>query len=233
MITYFAPALDRLVGFLPAPPRPRPALVRPEPRALGPDPSPHVHHAAFRDAMASTVRGVAIVTTNGPGGRAGITVSSVVSVSMDPPLVMLSLDRHSRALAALLRNRSFSINVLAARHEDLADVFAGRPEHGAPHDFGRAAWTNGVLGSPVLVDALVALECTLHRTLRAGTSRIVVGRCEAVRVSQGPPLLHHERSYGIPLGWTRAVPPARRVEPAAASTAPFTAPHRAATLQSR
>ena len=231
MITYFAPAIDRLVGFLP--PSPRPMRARPEAHALGPAPSHHVDDAAFRDAMAGTVRGVAIVTTNGPGGRAGITVSSVVSASMSPPLLMLSIDRRSNALAALLRNRSFCVNVLAARHEDLADVFAGRPEHGAPYDFGRAAWTNGALGSPVLADAVVALECTLHRTVRAGTSRIVVGRCEAVRAAQGPALLHHERSYGIPLTWTRAVPPARRVEQAAVPTDPFPAPHRAAALQSR
>lgn len=159
----------------------------------------------FRDAMARSVHGVAIVTTDGPGGRAGITVTSAVSVSLDPPLVLVCIHHRSRALGAITRNGTFAVNLLAARHRALADVFAGRPDHGAPHDFGRARWIEGVGGSPLLADAVVSLECELDRADRAGTHQIVLGRCVGIGTADGPPLLYTQRGYGIPLVASPAV----------------------------
>lgn len=186
MMSLFGLRVNRLVG-IDAPPRPTKRLS-----------GGGVWDGGLRDAMARSVHGVAIVSTDGPGGRAGITVTSVVSVSLEPPLILVSIHHRTRALAAITRNGTFVVNLLAARHRALADVFAGRPDDGAPHDFGRARWVAGVRGSPVLADALVSLECELFRSDRAGTHQLVIGRCIGIRTGDGPPLLYTERQYGIP-----------------------------------
>jgi len=150
--------------------------------------------------MSRSVHGVWIVTTDGPGGRAGITVSSLVSASLEPPLVLLCIRRRTPALAAIIRNRAFCANLLAAHHRGLADVFAGRPADGAPHDFERAKWSaGGVTGSPALSDAVASLECDLFRMGRAGTHQVVLGRCVGVREAGGPTLFYTERRYGSAL----------------------------------
>lgn len=164
-------------------------------------PKASVAEEDFRDAMSRAVQGVAIATTEGPAGRFGVTVGSVVPASAEPPLVLACIHRRSPAAAAIVRNRSFSINLLGARHRELADVFAGRPADGAPYDFGSASWADAEGGPPMLEDAVASLQCVLHRTGRAGTHRVLVGRCIAVRTSEGPPLLYTGRRYGTPVTW--------------------------------
>ncbi len=202
MMFFFAPGMNRLVGLARAGSLPRHSRTA------------AVETPAFLDAMSRAVQGVAIVSTDGPGGRFGITVSSVVSASADPPLVMASIHRRSPASAAVVRNGRFCVNLLAARHRNLADLFAGRPGPGpgSPYDFGLAAWIDGDHGSPVLKDAVASLECVVHRTLRAGTHRVILGRCLGVATSDGPPLLYSGRRYGVPITWPRPDPAARAGE---------------------
>lgn len=194
----FRRPLDRLVGLVEEP--------ETSPREGGAS----VDTLAFRNAMAGAVNGVAIVTTDGPGGRAGITVSSAVSASLTPPLVIVCIRRQTRALAAITRNRTFCVNLLGMHHRQLADVFAGRPEAGAPYDFSRASWIRGVTGSPVLPDAVAGFDCVLDGMHRAGTHEIVLGRCVGVRQADGPALLYTRRSYGIPFAWAPVAAPGRR-----------------------
>lgn len=202
MFVFFERLSYRLVGLL---------------RRPVPPPSSSVGEDAFRDAMSRAVQGVAIVTTDGPAGRFGITVSSVVSASTEPPLVLACIHGRSPAGAAIVRNRSFCINLLGARHRELADVFAGRPAEGAPYDFGSTSWAEGVRGLPVLEDAVASLECILHGTGRAGTHRVLVGRCVGVRTSDGAPLIYTGRRYGAPATWPPAAAQASAGEVGAAT----------------
>src|SRR4051812_12981666 len=86
--------------------------------------------AAFVSAMAGAATGVNIVTTDGQAGRVGLTVSAMASVSAEPPMLLVSINRRSPLLAAILENGVFGVSVLGVHHAELADSFAGRPREG-------------------------------------------------------------------------------------------------------
>jgi flavin reductase len=150
---------------------------------------------AFVDAMAAAATAVSIVTTDGAVGRFGITVSAVASVSVEPPLVLACINRRSPAAAAIEANGRFCINMLNAGQASLANRFAGRPDDGAPYDFGCADWLAGATGSPVLDGAVAAFDCMLESAHDAGTHRIVIGRVASAVASALPPLAYSRRSY--------------------------------------
>jgi len=151
--------------------------------------------AAFIDAMAAAATAVSIVTTDGEAGRFGITVSAVASVSAEPPLVLACINRRSPAATAIEANGRFCINMLNAGQAGLANRFAGRPDEGAPYDFGRAQWLAGTTGAPVLDGAAAAFDCVLESAHDAGTHRIVIGRVASAVASAHPPLAYSRRSY--------------------------------------
>src|ERR1700752_1253507 len=95
---------------------------------------------AFIEAMRRAATGVTLVTTDGPAGRFGVTVSAFASVSADPPMLLACINRKSPAAAAIAANGGFCVNVLTAAQSFLADVFAGRSERYAPYDFTCADW---------------------------------------------------------------------------------------------
>ena len=107
----------------------------------------------FLAAMAAAATGVSVVTTDGPAGRYGVTISAMASVSADPPMLLICVNRRSPACAALLANRLFGVNVLAADQAEVADIFAGRPRQGAAFHFAEERWAGGRLqvasGRPV------------------------------------------------------------------------------------
>ena len=107
----------------------------------------------FVNAMSSAVTGVNVITTDGPSGRFGITVSAMSSVSADPPMVLACINRRSPVCHAVRANQAFCVNVLSTRQRHVADTFAGRPTFGQPYDFADAVWKVGTTGAPRLVDA--------------------------------------------------------------------------------
>ncbi len=150
----------------------------------------------FVTAMAAAACGVSIVTTDGLAGRFGITVSAVASVSAEPPLVLVCINRRSPAAAAVDANGVFAVNLLSAEQRTLAMTFAGRPAAGDPYDFSAADWQAGVTDAPLLSDASAAFECEVERAFDAGTHRIVIGRVLAARRTAVPPLLYSDRRFG-------------------------------------
>jgi flavin reductase len=162
----------------------------------------------FLSAMARAVNGVAVVSTNGPAGRFGITVSSVSSVSADPPLVLACVNRSSVAHRALKENGVFCVNLLSTAQRELADTFAGRPSRGRAYEFEERVWCTGLTGSPQLNSALATFDCVMEQAHDAGSHTVFIGRVTGVTAQPGDPLLYTGRSYGGPLRWTR-----RRVAP--------------------
>lgn len=137
------------------------------------------------DALLEVLRrhpsGVAVVTVNAAGQRVGLTVATLVSLSLDPPLVGVAIARQA-ALHELLREASaFAASLLGAAQEPLAEHFArGVPPIGMWHGI---AATDGELGAPLLDGALGWLECRLRDELEAGTHTFFVG--EVVRAATG------------------------------------------------
>ncbi|MGI9509761.1 MAG: flavin reductase family protein [Geminicoccaceae bacterium] len=153
--------------------------------------------SAFIDAMATVATPVSIVTTEGPVGRFGITVSAVVSVSAEPPIVLVCINRKSPAVAAIDGNGVFCVNMLGADQSPLADCFAGRPDDGEAFDFGRGDWREAASGAPVLDSATASFDCTFERGWDAGTHRIVTGRVLRACCSERQPLAYSRRAYRI------------------------------------
>ncbi len=149
----------------------------------------------FVSAMGLAATGVSVVTTDGPAGRFGLTVSAVSSVSAEPPLVLICINRRSPAVAALDENGSFAVNLLAAHNRAYAETFSGRPREGKPFDFGNHDWRDGDTGLPLVKDATAAFECDTHSSIDAGTHRIYIGRVVAAHKGDADPLVYCNRAF--------------------------------------
>ncbi|WP_375688596.1 flavin reductase [Pseudooceanicola sp. LIPI14-2-Ac024] len=142
----------------------------------------HVSAETFREGMACLAGAVNIVTTDGPGGRAGLTASAVCSVTAEPPTLLVCVNRSSSAAPAFMANDAVCVNTVGPAHQDLAMLFGGK----TPMDdrFEAANWKIGRTGAPLLDGAVVSFDCRV-------TSRNVVGShevmfCEIVDITRKP-----------------------------------------------
>ncbi len=157
--------------------------------------TPAVDATTFRGAMRNLAGGVAIVATGQGEARRGLTVTAVTSVSADPPMVLVCINAASGSHDAVLRHRSFSVNLLGPEHAELALVFAGQGGVQGAARFGEAGWITGESGAPVLENALCGLECVLETHQRAGSHGIFIGRVVAARYRCGEPLLNFQGAF--------------------------------------
>jgi flavin reductase (DIM6/NTAB) family NADH-FMN oxidoreductase RutF len=152
----------------------------------------------FIEAMSQIVSGVSIVTTDGPAGRYGLTVSSFCSLDADPPMVLVCVNQRSPLLYAIIENRVLAVNILAESHAALADAFAGRPQDGEAYDFGRASWIVGETKSPLLEGAVALFDCDLAEHYEAATHVIFTAKVRRSVHDPQIPLLYTRRAYGRP-----------------------------------
>ena len=160
--------------------------------------------ASFIEGMSRAATFVTVATTDGDGGRAGVTVSSLTSVSADgdAPTLLACIHHESPAAVAILKNRAFCANLLHQSQQDLANLFAGRLDKGdRAARFNRTDWQAGTLGQPLLHGATAAFECRLGPALLWETHYILLGRVEAVHLSEDPEaLLYGQRAYRRAVG---------------------------------
>ncbi|MGS0646579.1 flavin reductase [Komagataeibacter melomenusus] len=135
----------------------------------------------FRHAMSRLGAPVTIVTTSGPAGRQGLTVSAITSVSDAPPTVLVCLNRDNRSHAAFIRNGVVGISLLSRGHEGIAGLFASS-RRTPDEKFASADWRTDVTGAPLLADALVTLDCTIALIHAASTHDVLFCTVEAVHV---------------------------------------------------
>ena len=153
----------------------------------------------FKRVLGSFASGVTIVTAQDAAGRPrGMTVSAFSSVSLDPPLVLICIDRKADALPGLQETGRFAVNILGEGQGELSRRFATK-------DVDRFAGVRarpGVTGLPLLEGALGVLECRVVNQHPAGDHIIFVGEVEAAAVDPAAPLLHFRGRYGAfaPLG---------------------------------
>jgi 3-hydroxy-9,10-secoandrosta-1,3,5(10)-triene-9,17-dione monooxygenase reductase component len=161
---------------------------------------------AFRQVMGHFVTGVTVVTTWDPAddGRlpldrlpAGITVNALTSVSLDPPLVVVALDRRRFITPHVHAVGRYAVNILGASQQALSDCFAHAPVTPGREEFCGAAWHLGETGLPLLDGAIATLECTVSGVMSAGDHDLFIGRVD--RLSGGPvhddPLIYYRRHY--------------------------------------
>ena len=148
----------------------------------------------FRDVMARLPAGVVVVSARIGTGYRGLTASSLVSVSAEPPLVMVGLEREATTRTAVIEGKAFNVSVLARAQEFIAERFAGRaPAVDAewreiPHRIG----TNGI---PLIEGCIAWLECSLLEVHAAGDHDICVGRVAVAVQGSGDPLILWDRSF--------------------------------------
>jgi flavin reductase (NADH) len=138
----------------------------------------------FREAMAHLPAAVNILTTDGPGGRCGITVSAVCSVTDDPPTVLVCVNRSSASHDIFSGNRRVCVNVLGGRHEELAMHFAGATKVPMVERFAWDIW-DPEEPVPVLRDALVNIVGTIRDRKSMGSHSVMFVEVESVRVRTG------------------------------------------------
>jgi flavin reductase (DIM6/NTAB) family NADH-FMN oxidoreductase RutF len=145
----------------------------------------------FRDLMAGVCASVTVVTTSDVDGPQGATVSSFASLSLQPPLVTVALDRRSSLLARIQGARRFGVNVLASAHDDLAMRFA-RP---GEDRFAQVPWTSS-RGLPRLDEAAGWAACDLADVIEGGDHLLLVGLVSHAESSQQSPLVYGHRTFG-------------------------------------
>ena len=142
---------------------------------------------AFREALASWASGVAIAAVREQGRVLGTTVTALLSVSVEPPLILISLGLSAQVLPFLAPGKRFGVSVLADHQARLASVFADAfPVGASPFP---------AEGDAVLPDALVRIGCRVERIDAAGDHRLVLARVERTAVGAGQPLLRYRRTY--------------------------------------
>lgn len=150
----------------------------------------------FRAIAGSFPSGVTVVTAlTSEGSPRGLATSAFCSVSLDPPMVLVCLDRDSRTLEAIRASGAFVVNVLSADRVDLARRFATKDVD----KFGDVAWRPAALakGAPVLADGAIAhAECLAAQVIKAGDHFVVIGSVEGGEARDGAPLVYFRRSYG-------------------------------------
>lgn len=167
----------------------------------GPAQAPDALRTAFLEGMSYAAATVSVVATDGPAGRAGVTVSAMASVSVEGPAPQLLVCIHHKSPACekILRNGVFTLNILRESQHDVSDTFAGRAAPPGGDKFNVGQWIATELGAPSLADALVSFACTLDQSVEVGTHHVLFGAARAVSVAGGDrPLIYANRSYGVP-----------------------------------
>jgi flavin reductase (DIM6/NTAB) family NADH-FMN oxidoreductase RutF len=148
----------------------------------------------FRSVMGRFATGVTIVTTQHGPQRLGITVNAFCSVSLDPPLVLICIERGSRVHDALLETGVFAVNFLSEEQEQLSTCFAGNSEERYNNFCGVASHTVAT-GAPVFDDSLGFVDCRIVATYPGGDHTIMLGQVEALEAREGNPLLYYRSHY--------------------------------------
>ena len=150
----------------------------------------------FRDAMAHWANTVAVVATSGEAGPRGLTVTSYASLTDSPASVLICVSQNSSTLPHILANGVFSLNLLGAEQENLANIFAGRTDAKGAERFEGLELEHGILGQPQFKQAMVSFECAITGESLHSTHRIITGEVKSVlRGSAKAPLLYWERAY--------------------------------------
>jgi len=147
---------------------------------------------AQRRIMGRFATGVTVVTTRVGEHLCGMTANAVTSLSLEPPLVLVAVDRRAHILGCLKESKCFAINMLTVDQESLSRRFA----RSGPKDFSDLALTTAATGCPILADALAYVDCRLHEILPGGDHDIFVGEILAGDQRDGRPLLFYAGNYG-------------------------------------
>jgi flavin reductase (DIM6/NTAB) family NADH-FMN oxidoreductase RutF len=137
----------------------------------------------FRSAMRHLAGGVSVITVGRGKDITGMTVTSVSSLSVDPPTLIVSINRESSSWPLLKRHGHFGVNILTADQIDIAERFTGKGGLKGAARFAGPQWITGVSGVPLLVGALAAIDCEAEDIVERHSHAIVIGRVLDIQLS--------------------------------------------------
>jgi flavin reductase (DIM6/NTAB) family NADH-FMN oxidoreductase RutF len=137
----------------------------------------------FRSAMRQLTGGVSVITAGRGRGISGMTVTSVSSLSVDPPALIVSINRESSSWPLVKRYGFFGVNILTPDQIDIAERFTGKGGLKGADRFAGAGWMTRASGVPLLVGALAAIDCEVEDIVERHSHAIVIGRVLDVAVS--------------------------------------------------
>ncbi|GAB5375926.1 MAG: hypothetical protein AcusKO_23880 [Acuticoccus sp.] len=184
----------------------------------------------FLEGMSYAAATVSIVATDGPAGRAGVTISAMASVTAEGPALLVCIHHKSPACQAVLDNGVFTLNVLRESQTAVSDTFAGRVPAEGGDKFAAGRWRTAPGGVPRLDDALVSFACRLTHSVEVGTHHVIFGAVEDIALGEGDrALVYANRAYGAAAPLLPPPPPpsaatARLTVAAFAPVAPYVTP---------
>jgi flavin reductase (DIM6/NTAB) family NADH-FMN oxidoreductase RutF len=145
----------------------------------------------FKRALRKFASGVTVVTVAADGRLHGMTASSFASVSVNPPLILVCLDKASHTRSLMTEGGSFAVNVLGAGQEEVSRAFAER----GVKPFDALGHREGRLGAPLLDGAIAWLECRTTQVVDGGDHDVIIGEVLASELTDGAPLVYYDQGY--------------------------------------
>jgi flavin reductase len=155
-----------------------------------------VEQAFFRTAMSKLGAAVSVVTSDGPAGRCGTTVTAVSSVTDSPATLLVCVNRNSWSNRVLRENGVLCVNVLHCGQVDLARLFAGMTDVTPQQRFEGVRIAEMATGAPALADALVSFDCEIVETVEVGTHTVFLAQVREIRMGENDQgLIYFDRRY--------------------------------------
>jgi flavin reductase (DIM6/NTAB) family NADH-FMN oxidoreductase RutF len=159
---------------------------------------------SFRRALGNFATGVTVITAqNNAGEKVGVTANSFNSVSIDPPLVLWSIDKSAHSYQVFNTATHFAVNILAADQIDLSNRFARKGED----KFSGVEWDEGAGKAPIIRDCSATFQCKNYQQVDAGDHWILIGEVVEFDDAGRSPLCFHQGSYSMVVGHPGAVKP--------------------------
>ncbi|MET3778658.1 flavin reductase family protein [Rhizobium alvei] len=156
----------------------------------------HAEPADVKRALRSLAGGVSVITAGRGDERTGATVTSATGLSMDPPTMIVNINKTSSSWPVIKRHGHFCVNILNDRQQEIANRFAGIGGIKGVARYEGAQWTTLASGAPVLIDALAAIDCEVEEVIERHSHAIILGRALAVAIGDGGSLVYQNGGYG-------------------------------------
>jgi flavin reductase (DIM6/NTAB) family NADH-FMN oxidoreductase RutF len=174
----------------------------------------------FRGAMRQLAGGVSVITVGRGKDITGMTVTSVSSLSVDPPTLIVSINRESSSWPLLKRHGFFGVNILTADQLDIAERFTGKDGLKGADRFAGAEWITRVSGVPLLTGALAAIDCEAEDIVERHSHAIVIGRVLDVQLSSPTAALAYWQGQYVAIDQNQDAIKLAECQPAERSCAP-------------
>lgn len=146
----------------------------------------------FRDVISHFASGVTVITVLHDGRAYGTTASAVTSLSLEPPMLLVCMNKQSETGRAVAQARQFAVNILGANQVDLAERFAQK----GGDKFAGVAVTPGQWGEPLFDEALATLECRVAEETTGGTHYVFLAEVQSGTARRGAPLAYFKGEFG-------------------------------------